>query len=183
MASVLIILAEGFEELEAVTVVDVLRRAEIEITMASLQEGPVKSARGVQVIADTTLDTVQPDNFDMVVLPGGMPGTTNLMADERVKNIVKKMHNSNKYTAAICAAPYALSEAGVLTDSKVTSYPSFQEKLKAKEIVSSEKVVVDGKVVTSQGPGTAINFALTLVELFKGKSKADEIAQAMLVQN
>jgi 4-methyl-5(b-hydroxyethyl)-thiazole monophosphate biosynthesis len=151
--------------------------------MASLYDGPVRSARGVQVIADTNLSKVQADTFDMVVLPGGMPGTANLMADERVKQIVRDMHEKDKYTAAICAAPYALSEAGVLGNSRVTSYPTFQEKLEAKEVISSEKVVVDGKIVTSQGPGTAINFALTLVELFKGKSKANEVAQAMLVQN
>lgn len=181
MASVLMLLAEGFEELEAVTIVDVLRRAEVEVTMAGLKAEPVKSARGIQIVPDASLEDVNPDSYDMVVLPGGQPGTDNLVADERVKAILIEMQQKDKYTAAICAAPYALSEAGILRQSRVTSYPSFQEKLKAKEVVAGEKVVVDGKVVTSQGPGTAIDFALKLVELFKGREKAREIQKAMLV--
>ncbi|RMD52019.1 MAG: DJ-1/PfpI family protein [Nitrospirae bacterium] len=181
MASVLILLAEGFEELEAVTIIDVLRRAEIDVTVAGLKEGAVKSARGIRIIPDTTLDEVKDKDFDMVVLPGGQPGTDNLAADERVKELIRKMYSKGKYTAAICAAPYVLSEAGVLKEKAATSYPTFQEKLKAKEVVPSEKVVIDGNVVTSQGPGTALNFALKLVELFKGKEKAQEISKAMLV--
>jgi 4-methyl-5(b-hydroxyethyl)-thiazole monophosphate biosynthesis len=181
MASILVLLAEGFEELEAVTVVDVLRRAEIKVTMAGLKAGPVKSARGVRIVPDTTIDEVNPDHYDMVVLPGGQPGTDNLVADQRVREILVGMQEKDKYTAAICAAPYVLSEVGILAYKCATSYPSFQPKLKAKEVLSGEKVVVDGKVVTSQGPGTAIAFALKLVELFKGKDKAEEIQKAMLV--
>lgn len=182
MASVLILLAEGFEELEAVTVVDVLRRAEIEVTLAGLKKGPVKSARGVQIVPDAILDDVNQDKYDMVVLPGGQPGTDNLVADKRVRAILVDMQQKDKYTAAICAAPYALSEAGILAYSRATSYPSFQDKLKAKEVLVDEKVVVDGKVITSQGPGTAIAFALKLVELFKGRDRAEEIQKAMLVR-
>lgn len=178
---VLVLLAEGFEELEAVTVIDVLRRAEIEVVTAGLSDGPVKSARNIPIIPDSTVEKVKDDSsFDMVVLPGGMPGTDNLAKDDRVKAIVKNMYEKQKYTAAICAAPYVLSEAGILTEKKATSYPGFQEKLKAQSVSKDERVVIDGKVVTSQGPATALDFAYSLVELFEGKDKADSVAQAML---
>ncbi len=180
MSSVLILLAEGFEELEAVTIVDVLRRADIEIVMAGLKEGLVKSARDIKILPDTTLDEVDTDRFDMVVLPGGQPGTDNLAADERVKRIIKDMYEKGKYTAAICAAPYVLSEAGILGKRRATSYPTYQEKLKAFEVTSKERVVTDEKVITSQGPGTALEFALKLVEVFKGKEKSEEIHKAMI---
>jgi 4-methyl-5(b-hydroxyethyl)-thiazole monophosphate biosynthesis len=181
MSTVLLLLAEGFEEVEAIAVVDVLRRAEIQVTMAGLQEGPIKSARGVRILPDATLDEINPDLFDMVVLPGGMPGTDNLAADQRVRKILTAMVEKQKYAAAICAAPYVLSEAGILKSKRVTSYPSFQPRLQAKEVTSDEKVVVDGNVVTSQGAGTALNFALKIVELFKGTSKSEEIRKAMLI--
>ncbi len=180
MSSVLILLAEGFQEPEAVTVVDLLRRAEIQIVTAGLNEGPVRSARGLRILPDTSLDDVDAGRFDMVVLPGGQPGTDNLAADTRVRKIIQDMHEGGKYTAAICAAPYVLSEAGVLGEKRATSYPTFQEKLKAHEIMKDERVVTDGKVITSQGPGTAIEFALTLVELFRGKDKSEEIRKAMI---
>ncbi|MBF0343594.1 MAG: DJ-1/PfpI family protein [Nitrospirae bacterium] len=180
MERVLLILAEGFEELEAVTIVDVLRRAEIEIVTAGLGDGVVTSTRRIRLLPDAQLNDIDVEQFDMVVLPGGQPGTDNLAKDERVARIIKTMYEKGKYTAAICAAPYVLSEAGVLVNKRATSYPTFQDRLKAANIVKDEKVVIDGNVITSQGPGTAIEFALTLVELFKGKDKAQTIRQAML---
>lgn len=180
MHKVLVILAEGFEELEAVTVIDVLRRAEIEVVTAGLKEGPVTSARRIRIIPEMELEAVDAEDFDMVVLPGGQPGTNNLAADGRVKELVLQMQKKDRYTAAICAAPFVLSEAGVLETKKATSYPSFQDKLKAKSVSRDERVVIDGKVVTSQGPATALEFSLQLVEILKGKDKAAEIATAML---
>ncbi|QWR78260.1 DJ-1 family glyoxalase III [Candidatus Magnetomonas plexicatena] len=180
MASVLVILAEGFEEIEAIAVIDILRRAEINTVVAGLKEGFITSARGVKVIPDCTLDSVSAVNFDMVVLPGGMPGTLNLAADTRVKSLVASMYNDGKYTAAICAAPFVLSEAGVLSGKTATSHPSYHDKIKAATVSKTERVVVDGKVVTSQGAGTAIEFSLKIVELFCGKERADSIHAAMV---
>ncbi|KJU83030.1 DJ-1 family protein [Candidatus Magnetobacterium bavaricum] len=180
MERVLLLLAEGFEELEAVTIVDVLRRAEIDIVMAGLGDGVMTSARRIKIVPDMQLEDVDIDQFDMVVLPGGQPGTDNLAKDERVIRIIRTMNEKGKYTAAICAAPYVLSEAGVLADKRATSYPTFQERLKAAEVVKDQRVVRDGTVITSCGPGTAIDFALALVELFRGKQKAQTIRQAML---
>ncbi|MBF0607535.1 MAG: DJ-1/PfpI family protein [Magnetococcales bacterium] len=180
MERVLLLLAEGFEELEAVTIVDVLRRAEIDIVTAGLGDGVVTSARRIKIVPDMQIKDVDIERFDMVVLPGGQPGTDNLARDERVVRIVRAMNERGKYTAAICAAPYVLSEAGVLSGKRATSYPTFQERLKAAEVVKDKRVVRDGTVITSQGPGTAIDFALELVELFKGSQKAQTIRQAML---
>lgn len=180
MASVLMILAEGFEETEAIAVVDVLRRGEVNVVMAGLTAGPVASSRGVKIIPDAELDKVNADDFDMVVLPGGRPGTDNLIADDRVKKILQDMARKDKYTAAICAAPTVLSEAGLLNDKHATGHPSVQGMLKGATVSKDERVVIDGKVVTSQGAGTAIDFGLKLVELFKGKEKAESIRQAMV---
>ncbi len=180
MAKVLVLLAEGFEELEAVTVIDVLRRAQIEVVTAGLTDGAITSARQIRIVPDTTIDTVDDESFDMLILPGGMPGTENLAKDNRVREIVTKMYNKGKYTTAICAAPYVLSVAGVLAQKKATSYPSFQDKLNARSVITDEMVVIDGKVVTSQGPATALEFSYILVELLKDKETANNIANAML---
>ncbi|MBF0516842.1 MAG: DJ-1/PfpI family protein [Nitrospirae bacterium] len=180
MASVLIILADGFEEIEAVAVIDVLRRADVKVVAAGVKDGPITSARGLRVIPDAALYAVRALDFDMLVLPGGMPGTDNLAKDERVKKFVREMSEGGKYMAAICAAPYVLSDSGILADKKATSHPSFQEKLKAAVVTATERVVVDGKVVTSQGAGTAVEFALRLVEILVGKERAEAISVAMV---
>lgn len=181
MAKVVILLADGFEELEAVAIIDVLRRAEIEIVSAGLREGPVPSARRVQVIPDTVIDTVTADEFDMLVLPGGIPGADNLNADGRVRDLITDFHKKGKITGAICAAPYVLANAGVLNNRHATSYPSFKDRL-GSAIYEEKSVVEDGTVLTSRGPGTAICFALAIVEKFAGKEKARQIKEAMLVQ-
>ncbi|MBF0320340.1 MAG: DJ-1/PfpI family protein [Nitrospirae bacterium] len=180
MAGVLVILADGFEEIEAVAVIDVLRRADIKVVAAGVKDGPITSARGVRIIPDAALYAVRALDYDMVVLPGGMPGTDNLAKDERVKKAVREMYEAGKYTAAICAAPYVLSEAGILSDKKATSHPTFQQKLNAASVSESERVVVDGKVITSQGAGTAIEFALQLVEILVSKERAEAISLAMV---
>ncbi|MEO5358722.1 MAG: DJ-1/PfpI family protein, partial [Nitrospirae bacterium YQR-1] len=133
-----------------------------------------------KVIPDCTLDSVNAGDFDMVVLPGGMPGTLNLASDKRVTSLVADMYKAGKYTAAICAAPFVLSEAGVLNGKTATSHPSYQDKIKAAMVSKADSVVIDGKVVTSQGAGTAIEFALKLVELFCGKERAQSIQTAMV---
>jgi len=181
MAKVVIILADGFEELEAVAIIDVLRRAGIGIVSAGLHEGPVSSARNIKVIPDTIIDTITSDDFDMLVLPGGMPGASNLNADERVGKLIRDFNGKGKMMGAICAAPYVLANAGILDGKRVTSYPSFKDRLGA-AIYEEKTVVEDGNILTSRGPGTALCFALAIVEKFAGKEKAQQIKEAMLLQ-
>ena len=170
MASVLVPLAQGCEELEAITIVDLLRRANINVVTASLDDKPVKASRGSVLIADTTIDKVNANDFDMMVLPGGLPGADYLRDDQHVQQLLKDMAASDKYTAAICAAPRALASAGLLQGKKATSYPgSLDDATLSSMNYLEDPVVIDGKVVTSKGPGTAMDFALTLIELLLGK--------------
>ncbi len=180
MAKVVILLAEGFEEVEAVAIIDVLRRAEIETVIAGLHAGPVASARKVRVVPDSTIDAVQADAFDMLVLPGGQPGADNLNADPRVKALIRDFAAKGKITAAICAAPYVLANAGVLEGKRVTSYPSYRNRLGGARY-EERTVVSDGPVLTSRGAGTALNFGLALVERLAGADKARVIKEAMLI--
>lgn len=180
MTKVVIILADGFEELEAVTVIDVLRRAGIEIVSAGLHEGPVSSARQIKIIPDTVIDTISSDDFDMLVLPGGMPGSANLNADSRVKDLIRDFNAKGKMMGAICAAPYVLADAGILNGKRATSYPSFKDKL-GSAIYEEKTVVEDDNILTSRGPGTALSFALAIAEKLTGKEKAQQIKEAMLI--
>ncbi len=181
MARVLVPLAEGCEELEAVTIIDLLRRAGIEVVTAGLQPGIVKASRGTQLVPDEALDTVLRDDFDMIVLPGGMPGAQHLMEDPRIIALLKKMAEQGKYTAAICAAPMALAEAGLLAGKRATSYPGFLDKIEVPGMAYlKDAVVTDGKILTSRGPGTAMDFALALIEALAGKAKRDEVEAGLV---
>lgn len=179
MAKVLVPLADGCEELEAVTIIDLLRRAGIEVVSAGLNPGVVKASRGVQLVPDLTLDSALQDDYDMVVLPGGMPGAAHLKADPRILQLLKDMAAAGKYTAAICAAPMVLAEAGVLDGRQATSYPGFLDALPG-VTVSAAAVVQDGKVLTSRGPGTAMDFALALVETLAGADKRQQVEAALV---
>lgn len=181
MAKVLVPLAEGCEELEAVTIIDLLRRAGIEVVTAGLQPGIVKASRGTQLVPDATLDAVLRDEFDMIVLPGGMPGAQHLREDPRIIALLKKMAEQGKYTAAICAAPTVLAEAGLLVGKRVTSYPGFLDKLDVPGMAYlKDAVVKDGKILTSRGPGTAMDFALALIEALAGKARRDEVEAGLV---
>ena len=180
MERAVVLLAKGFEELEAVAVVDVLRRAGIEVTIAGLTEGYVESARNVKVLPDTTIDTIKAEDFDIVILPGGIPGADNLNADPRVRQLLQDFNLKGKLTGAICAAPYVLANAGLLQGKRATSYPTYRERLGGVDY-SEDKVVVDGNVLTSRGPATALYFGLAIVERLVGKDKAEELKKAMLV--
>ena len=181
MASVLVPLAQGCEELEAVTIIDLLVRAGVEVTSAGLQPGPVKASRGVVITPDTTLDQALQRDYDMVVLPGGLPGADHLNNDPRIQALVKKMAENGRYTAAICAAPRVLANAGVLSVKQATSYPGHLDKMGLEDVeYRQEAVVQDGKVITSRGPGTAMAFALTLIENLVGREKRDEVAAGLL---
>jgi protein deglycase len=175
MPRVLIPLAEGCEELEAVTLIDILRRAGVDVITAGLVAGPVRCSHGTVLIADTLLDDVLSQTFDMVVLPGGMPGAEHLKNDARIIALLKNMAAQNKYIAAICAAPMALHATGLLQGKMATSFPGVLDLLPGTHRYSKGPVVVAGKIVTSRGPGTAMDFALTLVELLCGKAKRDAV--------
>lgn len=180
MPKVLVLLADGFEEVETMSIVDVLRRAEIETVLAGLHRMPILGSRGVKVVPDALLDSIQSDDFDMLVLPGGQPGTDNLNADPRVQELLKQFMNKRKNIAAICAAPLVLANAGILDGKHVTSYPSYKDRL-GHVYYEEKNVVLDGNILTSRGPGTALHFALAIVERLVNKEKAERIRQAMLV--
>lgn len=174
--SVLVPLAEGCEELEAVTVVDLLRRAGIEVVTAGLAAGPVRASRGVVLLPDATLDEALGRDFDMVVLPGGLPGADHLDRDPRIRTLLTRMAGEGRYTAAICAAPKVLASAGLLAGRAATAFPGVLERLALGDtVLKGEPVVADGKVITSRGPGTAMDFALLLIERLLGREKRDEV--------
>jgi len=181
VARVLVPLAQGCEELEAVTIIDLLRRAGIEVITAGLESGLVKASRGTQLMPDTTLDVALLDEYDMVVLPGGMPGAQHLKDDARVIALIQKMAAAGRYTAAICAAPTVLAKAGVLSGKTATGYPGFLEKMNLADVtLSTEAVVRDGLVVTSRGPGTAMDFALSLVEILAGLETRHQVEAGLV---
>ena len=178
----LIAIADGSEDLETVTMIDVLRRAEIEVTVASVQELKVTCSRGTKLEADTTIGHCLNNQYDLVAIPGGLPGADNLRQSGKLKELLLKQRDSNRYHAAICAAPALVFKPhGLLESKKATCYPAFSEKLE-NSFSDSSTVIVDGFCVTSQGPGTALDFSLKLVELLVGKEKAQEIAEAMLYE-
>lgn len=176
MARVLVPLANGCEELEAVTIIDLLRRAGIEVVTAGLTDGPVTASRGVVLLPDRNLDDVLDEAFDMIVLPGGLPGADNLDADPRIHALLQQMAEEDRYVAAICAAPRVLLNAGLLDGHKATAYPGVIDRQPGNGLqLKADAVVIDGKVVTSRGPGTAMDFALALIEQLLGAAKREEV--------
>ena len=176
----IVILAEGFEEIEAVTCIDVLRRANIEVTVAGLTDFKVKGSRGITVFADKTLFDAGSE-FDACVLPGGMPGATNLAASEKLKSLIKEIHQENKIVAAICASPaVVLAPTGILNNKSATCYPGMQEQFHRSTNYQEKNVVVDGNIITSRGPATALSFALAIVENLAGKEIAEKVKLATL---
>lgn len=183
MKKVLVPLAPGFEEIEAITVIDILRRAGVEVVVAGTQPGPIEASRKTRHVPDCTLDDIRAEDFDMIVLPGGQPGTTNLRHDTRLKRILETLQAKNRHIAAICAAPSVLSAYGVLKGRVATSHPSVRAEVAAgaKE-VSDQRVVVDGPIVTSQAAGTAMEFAYTLVEILCGADKVADVNRGVLAR-
>ena len=174
MKTALIVFADGSEELEAVTIVNILRRAGATVTLAGLGTGPLRGSRGVSLTPDTTLDEALAHSYDMLVLPGGQPGTNRLKADTRVLQLARQMNAQGKYVAAICAAPSVLAAAGMLDGKRATCYPGALDGFPQTQL-QPEAVVEDGKLITSRGPGTALDFALVLTERLMGKAKRDEV--------
>lgn len=181
MPRVLVPLAQGCEELEAVTVIDLLRRAGIEVVTAGLDREPVRASRGVVLVPDTDLDSALALDYDMVVLPGGIPGADNLEADARVRGLLRRMAESGRFTAAICAAPKVLASAGLLAGRQATSYPGVLDALSLPDTrYLAEPVVKDGKVITSRSVGTAMDFALELIEALVGRAKREEVESKLV---
>ncbi|MBX3702164.1 MAG: DJ-1/PfpI family protein [Steroidobacteraceae bacterium] len=178
MKRVLVPLAEGFEELEAVTIIDILRRAGIEVIVASLAGSPVTGSHGIRLAADTPLAAVVEQDFDMIALPGGMPGAEHLKGDARVTGLLRRHRARGGPVAAICAAPMVLEAAGVLDGRRATSYPGFLKDAK-RTTVSGDAVVADGGVITSRGPGTALDFALALVTELAGPGASARVESAL----
>lgn len=178
MPKALVPLAQGCEEIEASTIIDILRRASIEVVSAGLDAHPVRASRGMMLLPDTTLDAALRHDYDMVVLPGGQPGTNNLKADARILDLLKRMAQNGKYVAAICAAPSVLAAAGLLDGRKATCYPTCLDGFPRVKLQTAA-VVEDGKLITSRGPGTAMDFALVLVERLAGHAKRAEVEAAL----
>lgn len=179
MTTALVPLAEGFEEIEAITIIDVLRRAQVQVTTAGLTGKVVTGSHQIPVTADCLLADVLNQKFDLVVLPGG-PGTKNLREDDRLLQLIKDHYTNQGLIGAICAAPTVLSAIGILADKQATVYPSCVTDLQAKEYIDTD-VVVDGKVVTGRAPAAAMPFALKLVELLQGADIAQQLAKALVV--
>ena len=169
---ILIPLAPGFEETEAVTVIDILRRADLNAVTAALTDNPVAGSHRIKITADIMLN--ENEKYDAIVLPGGMPGTLNLKNDKRIISMIKSIYSAGGVTAAICAAPIVLADAGVLKNKKYTCYPGFEKEINDADFIT-DPVVVAGNVITSRGAGTAVLFALKLVEVFAGSAKSMEI--------
>jgi 4-methyl-5(b-hydroxyethyl)-thiazole monophosphate biosynthesis len=181
MSTAVVILADGFEEIEAVAQIDVLRRAGVEVTVAGLEGGCAQGAHGIEIGTEVLVSELDFEP-DMVVLPGGLPGAVNLGDSPEVVALLRQQHAAGRKIAAICAAPaFAPVKAGVLEGRRATCYPSFEKHFGPGTTAVEDRVVVDGTVTTSRGPGTAIELALELAEQLAGKAKADQLRAAMLV--
>lgn len=177
MTKVLVPLAEGFEEIEAITVIDVLRRAGLNVVTAGIPGTIVVGSRNVQITADKKIDDIDADDFDAIVLVGGYPGYVNLGKTQKVINISTGFNQEKKLIAAICAAPTILAKIGMLEDKKATVYPGMEKEI---PYPRNDRVVVDDNIITSQGPGTAIEFSLKIIEILVGKDKAKAIKKELV---
>ncbi|MBW8001585.1 MAG: DJ-1 family protein [Planctomycetes bacterium] len=178
----LVAIADGIEEIEAVCIIDVLRRGGVDVTVASVGGLQIEASRGVKLVADALISDCVEKSFDLIALPGGMPGAEHLRDCPELIELLKQQNEQGKLYGAICASPaVVLLGHGLLEGKKATCHPAFAEKLGDAES-AEQRVVVDGNCVTSQGPGTAIEFALVLVEKLLGKEKAESIAKPMVVK-
>lgn len=180
MKKVYVFLADGFEEIEGLTVVDVLRRAGADtVTVSVTGRTEISGSHGIPVLADSLFEDTDFSDAGLLVLPGGMPGTLNLKEHSGLIQLLKQFDNEKKYIAAICAAPSILGELGMLEGRKACAYPSFEDKLNGAEVLQTP-AVTDGHITTGRGMGAAIPFALKLTELLFGREKADEIAESIV---
>ena len=174
MLKVLVPLATGFEEIEAVTIVDIVRRAGIEVVTAGLEGLEVEGSHGMTIRADTLLNDIDPDEYDLIALPGGAGGAQIMASSERLLTIIRKLHGRGRGIAAICAAPRVLQTAGVVTDRRITAHPGQQEHLTGLNLTDA-RTEVDGKVITGKSAGTAMEFAFQIVEQLAGREVVEAV--------
>ena len=175
---VLVPLAQGCEELEAVTIIDLLRRAGIEVVVAGLDGGVVTGSRGTRILPDMPLDQAMEQEFDMIALPGGLPGSDHLASDSRITQLVRSMNESGRFVSAVCAAPKVLARSGVLHGKRATAYPGVLQS-EQHPAISVKPVVRDGQVITSRSAGTAMDFALELIEALSGREDRQKVEKSL----
>lgn len=181
MKKAFVFLATGFEEAEAIGTIDVLRRGYMDVTVVSITaDKQVKGAHGIEVCADQLFDQIDYNEADVLVLPGGMPGSSNLNAFDPLKILLVNQHQQGRLIAAICAAPLVLGGLGLLKGLRATCYPSFEAELIGAEI-TGESVVIDTNVITARGPGFVFDFALAILKVLKGKAISEEVASGLLL--
>lgn len=179
----IVLFTEGFEEIEGLSIVDILRRAEISCQIIATKKGMVTGAHDVPIQPDGFIQELDLDDIDAVILPGGAPGYLNLAKDENVLNLIREMDEKEKIIAAICASPFVLAKAGILNHRNATIYPGMEDEIiNAGATFQDNVVVVDKNIITSRGPATAIPFALRLVEILKDKRTSDEIAKKLMTK-
>lgn len=177
---VMVFLAEGFEEVEALTVVDYLRRMDIEVDMVSISgDKKVEGAHGIEVVGNKFINDVNLDEYDGVVMPGGLPGATNLAENDQVIDIVKDFHSEEKLMAAICAGPVVLQKAGIIDGKDFTCFPGFESNISDGNYIE-KNTVRDGNIITGKGPALAINFALEIVDYLLGEEKKNDLKKDIL---
>ncbi len=175
---VYLFLADGFEIIEALAPVDMMRRAKIDVKTVGVSGKTVRSSCGVEVTSDITIDEFNPDGLEAVVLPGGLPGTLNLEADSRVQSAIDYAVDNNKYVCAICAAPSILGHKGILRGKEAVCYPGYEEDLTG-AVISENHVAVDGRFITAKGAGVSVDFGLEIVKVLAGKEAADRVRSAI----
>lgn len=169
------LIAEGFEEIEAITLIDILRRANYNLKTVSInRNNEIQGSHEIKIITDMVFEDVNFDDTDVLLLPGGVPGVPNLASEDKVLDLVKKFYNEKKYIAAICAAPFILERANILLNKNVTCYPSWEDKITSAKIKRSN-IVIDGKIITARGIGAAIDLGLKLVEIFSSKNESKNL--------
>lgn len=178
MVKVCVIMADGFEEIELVSIVDILRRGGVTVTIAGLKNELITGSRGIKIQPDASLDSIK-ELYDAIILPGGSPGYINLGNDKRVLDLVNKYYTEGKLVAAICAAPCVLAKAGILSGKKVTIFKGMEAQLKDVKYIN-KPVVEDGNIITSQGPGTAMEFALNILKRLTNEKNAIEIKERLI---
>ncbi|VVB91588.1 Intracellular protease 1 [uncultured archaeon] len=178
MAKALVLMAEGFEEIELTTIVDILRRGGVAVTIAGLKDGIITGARGIKIQPDARIDSIM-EMYDIIILPGGTPGYINLGNDRHVLDLVKKYNIEGKIVAAICAAPSVLAKAGILAGRQATVFRGMEDELDDAKYVD-KTVVEDGNIMTSQGPGTAMEFGLLILKRLTDERKAAEIKEKLM---
>ncbi|MBP7225471.1 MAG: DJ-1/PfpI family protein [Aliarcobacter sp.] len=180
MPKIIVPISNGFEEIEAINVIDICRRANIEVKIAAVEELLTVGAHNIKIQADCKIEDINSDDFDMIVLPGGLPNAFTLAENNKVQSLLKEFKEKKKKIAAICAAPYALHKADVLNEN-FTCYPSFEEKIRLNGYHNNDSIVIDNDVITSRGPATAMVFALEIVNILCGEETYNQVKNGLLL--